>query len=152
MSYDKSQFENLITRALNGLDLYSPEALQLLLGTSAQESAFGTYLVQINGPAKGPFQMEPDTEVDIWENYLEFRPALKQKLVVDSGVTGPDTLAMETNLIYSIDMARIHYLRRPNPIPLDLEGQAGYWKLNYNTLMGKGTIFEYMDNYRRYCG
>jgi hypothetical protein len=153
MGYNKTQFQNLIERVLRGIGYYSPEATQLLLGTAAQESAFGTYLVQKgSGPARGPFQMEPTTEKCIWENYLAHRFDLRTQLIMDSGVSMPSPLDMETNLLYSIAMARIHYLRKPGAIPKDLEGQAKYWKKFYNTELGKGAVEEYIENYRRYCG
>ena len=152
MSYNPSQFQNLIERVLRGIDHYSPEAVELLLGTAAQESHLGTYLVQIKGPAKGPFQMEPATERCIWENYLAHNFELRTKLIIDSGVTMPSTLDLETNLLYSIAMARIHYLRKPGAIPKDLPGQAKYWKKYYNTPAGRGTEEEYIRNYGKYCG
>ena len=48
--------------------------------------------------------------------------------------------------------ARLHYLRVRAPIPGDLAGQAVYWKLYYNTVKGKGTAGQYLDNWRRLCG
>jgi hypothetical protein len=47
-------------------------------------------------------------------------------------------------------MARVHYLRRPEPIPTDLTGQAEYWKKWYNTYLGAGTVEEYIENYKKY--
>jgi hypothetical protein len=47
-------------------------------------------------------------------------------------------------------MARTHYLRCPGPIPHTIEGQAAYWKLHYNTPLGKGTEEEYMMNYVKF--
>ena len=62
MGYDRDQFEDLIKRVLRGQNLPRKQsAIDLLLGTAAQESAFGTYLRQVNGPALGAFQMEPAT-------------------------------------------------------------------------------------------
>jgi len=152
MSYNKTHFKKLITRVLNGIDAYSPEATQLLLGTAAQESAFGTYLTQLGGgPAKGPFQMEPETERCIWENYLKHRFDLRTQIIIETGVTRPDPLSMETNLLYSITMARVHYLRKPGAIPKDIYDQAEYWKRYYNTAGGRGTTEEYVKNYRKYC-
>jgi hypothetical protein len=73
MAFDKKQFRDLIQRTLQDLGMHSESAVNLLLGTAAQESQFGTYFRQIGGgPALGVFQMEPDTEIDIWDNYLRY--------------------------------------------------------------------------------
>ena len=54
------------------------------------------------------------------------------------------------NDILSTCIARVHYLRRKEAIPKDLEGQARYWKQYYNTPKGKGTVEEYIRNYKKY--
>jgi hypothetical protein len=152
MSYNHTQFKNLIERVLRGIDLYSPEAVSLLLGTAAVESDFGTFLVQLgSGPARGPFGMEPTTERCIWDNYLEYKFDLKTLVIMDSGVCAASALSLETNLLYSIAMARVHYRRKPGALPKTLEGQAQYWKKFYNTEKGKGTVEDYMKKSIRYC-
>lgn len=134
------------------IGLNSPEAVQLLLGTAAQESHMGRYLRQINGPALGIFQMEPTTHDDIWTNYLQYRTALSRmvsKLRVDMPI-GPRQMA--GNLYYAAAMARIHYRRVPEPLPQvgDLSGMAEYWKKHYNTHLGAGTEDEFIANYERF--
>lgn len=47
MAFNCLQFRDLITRVLKEVALYSPAAVNLLLGTAAQESGFGTYLRQV---------------------------------------------------------------------------------------------------------
>src|SRR5260221_162978 len=65
--------------AISGLgldpgDLQAP--VELLLGTALQESGL-TYRVQLGGgPARGLFQMEPNTHDDIWDNFLKYRVPL----------------------------------------------------------------------------
>lgn len=44
--------------------------------------------------------------------------------------------------------ARLHYMRVPAPIPLDLHGQAEYWKRYYNTHAGKGTPMKYLADWK----
>jgi hypothetical protein len=157
---DKGQLRSLIDRTLRTMDLYSPAASNLLMGTAAQESRLGTYLRQLNGgPALGIFQMEPNTHGDIWRNYLEHRPELKKTVSAylswrHVGV-GEAFFAeeLEWNLAYAIAMARVHYLRVPERLPMagHLTGLARYWKHHYNTPLGAGTEQEFIDNYRRYC-
>ena len=47
--------------------------------------------------------------------------------------------------------ARLHYLRFPTAIPIKQEEQAAYWKRNYNTHLGAGTIPGYLEKWRQ-CG
>lgn len=141
----------IIEPTLKDFNLYSPEAVNLLLGTAAQESHMGTYIHQINGPAQGIFQMEPNTELDIWDNYLHYRPELAQQIVA---LMGGDTEGLIVNLAYQTIMARLHYLRVPEPLPdhRDVPAMAQYWKRYYNTPKGRGTEAEFIENYQRFIG
>jgi hypothetical protein len=155
MAFDKNQFEALIKKILAFMERYipkvnSPAAVNLLLGTAAVESELGTYLRQLgDGPALGPFQMEPNTESDIWMNYIRHRQALKDCLFALCGATGPQPEKLETDLAYAIVMARIHYLRKPERLPAadNIPALGGYWKCHYNTLKRKGTIEGFIKNY-----
>ena len=156
MAFNKDQFRSLVYRTLEKIGLHSMSAENLLLGTAAQESGFGTYFRQIGwGPARGIFQMELATEKDIWENFLCFKDKeLRNKIFIITGITEPDPLALEGNLIYQIAMCRVHYLRVREALPnwADIEGMARYWKQYYNTFAGRGTEEEFINNYRRYLG
>jgi len=158
MSFDKIQFERLIINVIDRINMSSNTAVNLLLGTAAQESNFGTYLRQLgDGPARGVFQMEPDTEMDIWKNYLSYRPGLIKTIQTVVGVsnsTMTSILHLEGNLIYQIIMARLHYRRVKEPLPdvNDIKGLANYWKKYYNTALGKGTVEEFVKNYHKYVG
>lgn len=157
MSFNVTQFAGLIDRVLTlfgrGINdnIRSEDAIRLLFGTAAQESQLGTYLRQINGPALGVFQIEPDTELDIWKNWLVHRHTMADSIYNLSGVTWANPLALETNLAYQIIMARIHYLRVPEPLPHhgDVPAMANYWKAHYNTHLGKGTPEEWVRNFKR---
>ena len=151
--FNKYQFKELIETALRKLNLYSEEAVNLLLGTAAQESKFGTYLKQLGtGPAMGVFQMEPETEIDCWKNFLAYRAPLVQKIKDLCGITGPNPEALQWNLYYAIAMCRIKYYRSPKQLPAadDIPGLAVYWKMVYNSEHGKGTATEFIENYKRY--
>lgn len=133
---------------------YSIAAENLLMGTCAQESQMGTYIKQLgNGPALGIFQMEPATESDICANYLNFRDDMAREvnLLIPKFVEG-DLRDLVGNLYYATAMARVHYYRVPEAMPLsdDVEGLAHYWKNHFNTKLGKGTVTEFVHNYNRY--
>lgn len=119
------------------------------MGTIAQESAMGRYLVQLgSGPALGICQMEPATHNDIWSNFLKYRSHLVKYIEDISVDRTPEEMVW--NLYYAVAMCRIHYLRVPERLPNNLEGYAYYWKKYYNSHLGKGTEQEFIENYQRY--
>jgi hypothetical protein len=129
MSYDATQFRDLITRRLQyhasgGLSLYSDSAVALLMGTAAHESGFGTFLRQVHGPAIGPFQIEPPTFEWLRGKYADQFPRL---LTARSE-------QLEWDLDLSILVARVRYYVADPPLPaaLDLDGMADYWFEHYN--------------------
>lgn len=143
--------EFIIRPVLNHLGAYSVDAENLLVGTACQESHCGEYIAQLyDGPACGIYQMEPATAKDIFDNYLKYKPELDAK-VMDYYI--PELTLNENlrgNLFFATAMCRVHYLRQKGAIPNSLEGQALYWKDTYNTKLGKGTVIEYVNNYKKY--
>ncbi len=153
MSFDKFQFRDFVKRTLQAVGLYCEPGLDLVVKTVAKESDGGTYLRQIGGgPALGPGQVEPATEKDNWENYLNARPALASEITKLTGVTGPNPSALEGDLRYNIIQIRIKYLRAKGALPNkdDLQAQARYWKQYYNTLAGAGTIEGFIAAAKKY--
>jgi len=147
---DASQLRELIRTILIEADLYSEDAVELLMMTAAVESRLGYYIKQINGPARGIFQMEPATEKDLWKNYLEYRPSRAE---VIARFDTSDDRDLWYNLGYQILLARMHYVRVPKPLPPhnDLFAMARYWKEFYNTYQGAGTVQKAVEAYERYC-
>jgi len=142
----------VVEPTLKEFGFYSESAAELILGTIAHESKMGRYLKQIKGPALGIVQMEPATHDDIWDNYLAFRPELRDKV---SALLIPCVSKQEqlvVNLKYAVVMARIHYLRVPEPLPTadDLQGLAEYWDTHYNRNPLKGFPHQFIDDYRRF--
>jgi len=126
-------------------------AAELLLGTIAQESNF-RHLVQLKGPARGLYQVEPATYRDICENYLRYKPSA-ERAVFSLAAEWPDPeRQLVTNLAFATAIARLVYYRSPAAIPApgDLAGQARVWKRVYNTPLGKGTEAEFIANFNRF--
>lgn len=151
MGIEAEQLRRLVIRpVLLYLDMHSRAAENLLIGTAAQESHLGTYIEQLGGgPARGIYQMEPATRQDN-ESYLTRRPALRTKVEhFKIPAFGPQLYG---NLYYATALARIHYWRKPEPLPNadDLEGMARYWKQHYNTVFGRGTESEFFFNYNKF--
>ncbi|AWB06799.1 hypothetical protein A6A40_17240 (plasmid) [Azospirillum humicireducens] len=135
----------------------SDAAVELLMGTIAQESGFRA-LDQITsaadrtiGPAYGLYQIEPATLDDLYDNFLRFRPSLAARLAGLAASWPSTTMQLVTNLSYATAVARLLYYRSPVRLanPGDIEGHARVWKQVYNTPKGKGRPEDFVANYRR---
>lgn len=144
--------ELVIIPALKKINLFTPQAAMLVLGTACVESQCGEYISQLgNGPALGIFQIEPATYNDLIDNYLAYRPELKAKLLALYCENLSASENLTCNLIYQAAVCRLVYYRSPQAIPTDLHGMADYWKKYYNTSKGKGTPEKFIAAYKRYA-
>lgn len=148
---DPRHLRDLIIRpTLETLNLWSLAAEALVLGTAIQESRL-VYLRQVGGgPALGIYQIEPATHADLRRNYLDNRPALKNRVAAFLGPSPEPDQQLVTNLAYATAVCRLLYYRAPAPLPAadDVDGLAAYWKAHYNTPVGKGTAAEWATHYR----
>jgi hypothetical protein len=132
----------VIRPTLEHLGVYSDKAHALLLGTALAESHLD-YVQQFNGgPGRGYYQMETATHDDIWDNFLEFRPALAAKVRALLVEALPRGVQLEGNGYYATAMARVHYMRVREHLPKadDPLAMVTYWKTYYNTHLGAGTV------------
>lgn len=155
MAFNVAQFKDLVIRVTTAQELCSEVSTNLILGTCAVESAFGTCLRQLGGgPALGGLQMEPATERDIWDNYLFYGRAAKRKAIYKiSGVRSfENSGALEWNIAYGICMCRLHYRRIAEPFPAadDIEALGWYWDVHYNRNPLKGTVKQFVEAYEKY--
>ena len=141
MSFNRSQFEDLIRETLDEHGLGGDRAVALLLGTAAVESAFGTYLKQVRGPALGIMQMEPLTFDWLQQKYQD---------VVDLPMWPPERMMWDLKL--AILMARLRYLVDPEPLPAatDKWTLGAYWVRVYNTSAGAGTVRKFVEAWDKY--
>lgn len=142
----------LIKPVLTKIGLYSQLAEDLLVGTCCAESLCGEYIKQVNGPACGIFQMEPNTARDIIDNFLKFKVQLKAKIdnLYCTNMSLEENLTY--NMAYQVAMCRIHYYRVKEALPTTREGCAKYWKKYYNTELGKGTVEEFLSKWKKIEG
>ena len=147
MSFEPGQFRRVIIYALNRLSerASSPEAVEMLMMTAAQETHLGRYLFQVNlspveGGACGVFQMEPATHDDVQE-----------RLVVGKYPWMPldNATRMIWDLRYAVWMARIYYMQFPEPFPPkdEIAELAHYYKQYWNTPVGKAQVPDVVKNY-----
>ncbi len=157
MSFDCLQLKEYIIRpALNAIGLMSDDALYLLLGTCAQESKLGTFLVQGRTldaqDALGIYQQERSGYDRIWTHYISNNPALRAKIRLYLGYEGKPAFArLISDHALSTIICRLYYLTIKEPLPSykNLEDMARYYKKYYNG-PGKATEKQFMDNYLRY--
>lgn len=153
---DKNEVRALILEACEELSygnyvMNQPEAVELLMGTWATESAGGKYTKQLGGgPALSAWQIERPTFADT----INRCKLVHRKILADTAGVGfisdVDFPKIERNHKLACQVARLKYYLSPKPIPTDLMGQAEMWKEVYNTKFGKGTVEEYILNYHKY--
>ena len=133
---------HIVRPILNELELWSPAAENLVIGTGITESRL-YYLKQMGeGPALGIYQMEPFTHNDLWRTTLwgTYLGARVSRLLPSFSGVSPRATEMIGNLYYATAMCRVHYRRIKEPLPAnDAVALAKYWKQYYNTPLGKGS-------------
>ncbi len=136
----------IVDHVLITLDMHSQDAFDLVMRTGMQESKF-KYLEQIGGgPGLGFWQTEPGMTgaEDTWVNYLMFKTAIREKLVLVAPLGPWDEITIMGNIALQVALCRLKYRRDPHRIPSDIPGQASYWKRVYNTPLGAGTEAEFV--------
>ena len=144
----KSEVEN----ALKKVDgFYSPAMTDLLFRTACHESLCGTHVIQIGGgPARGVYQMEPETHDDVWETYIEVFPALEKRIHA-AGFRRSVSRLLEIDYATIIGACKYRrFVNKKRPLPVGLPEQAAFWKKFWNTNLGKGTIEKFINDVRRY--
>ena len=109
-----SQILSMVIRpALSKINLWSPSAEELVLGTAIVESGL-TYIRQWgDGPALGLWQVEPSTQNDLDTNFLNYRPELGSQLMELRAPNLSMDENLATNLMYGAAVCRLCYYRKP---------------------------------------
>lgn len=127
----------VIKPTLKYLGVYSEAAVNLLLGTAAQESGLGSHLKQGKQQALGLYQIHPRTHTAIWDNYLAKQPDLASKvrgLASQHEFLSHPHAELATNLAYATAVAWIIYSRNNAKISDDddVEDLADTWQRHYH--------------------
>jgi hypothetical protein len=123
---------------------YSNTAYNLIMGTIAQESLMGTWLVQQDGDALGVGQIEPTTLTGLIASLTPNETAVLRTLAT------PATPAHNVvgNLPYAVALVRLFYWRIPAVLPDNtVSGLFAYYKQYYNTAAGSATLAQWMQNW-----
>ena len=119
----------------------SETAVALVLGTAAAESRLTALVQHGGGPARGLYQMEPDTTRWLWGDYLARQPDLRER-IQRLAAPGPDVdEQVAGNLYLATALCRLRYWTDPEPLPgVDCDALGEVWKRVYNTEAGAGTL------------
>jgi hypothetical protein len=135
------------THKYMGGNYQSDSADLLSLCTAAIESDCGYYIKQVNGPALGPWQMEPATESDIYNNCDAMQDDFFMRKIINLANSSIDDSWLTVFLMYACAMARLKYSMDSNPLPKvtgnrkeDERAFYDYYKRVYNTELGKSTF------------
>ena len=148
--------EHIIKPSIMMLGEKSDALVNLLLGTAAQESHLGEWIVQqglgLNGGI-GIYQMEAATYHYTYTKHVEKSVAMKAKFRLFFGYEGkPQAARLASDTLLATVMARLYYSNFPEPLPdaNDVKALAYYWKKYWNTDLGKGYPEQFMKNYNKY--
>ena len=145
----KDLLELVCIPACKQLNMLSMDALGLMMGTGAIESALGGALIQrtaqgniVTGGGLGWLQMQPNAHDDCWNVVIRptiGRPGNFSKLFPYQDA--PASL-MCTDLLYAAMMCRAQYSRFAEPLPAYTDSVAvyNYYKKYWNTGAGASTL------------
>ena len=130
----------------------------LLMATAAIESHCGHYVKQMEGPASGMWQMEPDTQVDImihsdtYHKLQDLALSLEGDKFAFEHDSPSENLSLIASPMYACFMARCKYSMDKEPLPecTDKTAIYNYYKRIYNTEHGAAT-YEHFDNAWKAC-
>ena len=113
---------SIIQPTLIQLGLWSVAAQELLLGTALIESNL-THRRRLGGPARGFFQMEPETHDDIRESFLTYRAPLAGRV--------KDLLTSERDdKLVELEVKTINTLALWPGSTIRCEGRQSRWTFN----------------------
>jgi hypothetical protein len=125
---------------------YSDTVYYLVMGTIAQESLLGTYLVQAGGPALGLGQIEPATLAALINGLSPKEAAALASLATPASPTHN----VVSNLAYAVAITRLYYWQIPAALPKKntVADLFAYYKRWYNTPEGSATLAQFAQNWQ----
>lgn len=150
MTFAPDQFLSMVVEpTLQLLDAkaavpYTEVARNLVMGTIAQESLLGTYLVQQGGPALGVCQIQTATLT-----WLLGRLSAPEAAALASISTSESPAEnVVSNLAYAVAVCRLYYWVSPTPLPPNtVAGLFSVYKSVWNTPAGAATLEEFAEHW-----
>ena len=124
---------------------FSDTAFHLIMGTIAQESLMGTYLVQQMGPALGIGQIEPDSLATV----LAALNTNEKAALATIATPASPAHNVVANLPYAVAIMRLFYWKVPAQLPAQdtVTAVYSYYKQWYNTAAGAATLTQFAQNW-----
>jgi len=123
-------------------------AVHMIIETAVAETGLGRIEDKTDGAGMGITQFDKIPFSDIRDRSIKLRPIILKELGVDISKVDWDDLRY--NIFLSLLFARLLYWLKGEPIPKNIEERAAYWKLHYNTKLGKGTPEHYLMMNEKY--
>lgn len=136
----------IIAPTLKEIDLWSESSEILIYGTGFVETAY-QYLMQIGTPKNGGisfWQIEPSDYLDACAYLKNANIHLLQRILTISNCNAlpANPMALVWNMKLAVIFCRVHYLRRPEPLP-NADNASGFAQLHkkaYNSAMGAANV------------
>mgnify|MGYP000582534395 CR=1 FL=1 len=125
-----------------GLGKYGT-AKEMIIETAIAETALGQIEDKTVGAGMGLTQFDELPFNDIRNRCKKLQPQIQKDLKIDISLVEWDDLRY--NQFLALLFTRMLYWLKGDPIPETIEERAAYWKLHYNTKLGKGTIEHYLE-------
>jgi hypothetical protein len=151
--FDITQFrEDIVVPPLSALNIRSPHIVELLVFTCAVESAGGTYVKQVKGPALGIYQIEPKTFTDLWTNYILRKPDIVNMLSLHFSI---NRIPQPEEVIHDLRLATIctalyYQYKRAIPIDSNIDTLWNLYKKYYNTDLGAAEEVQSIKAYKKF--
>ncbi len=123
-------------------------AIEMIIETAIAETGLGQIEDKTVGAGMGITQFDDKPFQDIRDRNQKLRPKILKDLGIDINLVEWDDLRY--NQFLALLFTRLHYWLKGDPIPQTIEERAKYWKLHYNTALGKGTVEHYLKMNKRF--
>lgn len=145
----------VVRPTLKHLNMWSPAAENLLLGTAARESELGFHIKQERHQALGIYHISPRMHRNIWDFYLAKKSELSglvRGLASQREFLCHPHHELATNLSYATAIAWMIYHRTEKKIhtlsPDDITAFGRLWHNHYHR-HHPGTIQSFVDSYKK---
>lgn len=123
-------------------------AKEMIIETAIAETGLGQIEDKTVDAGMGITQFDKLPFDDVKNRSMKLKEKIKKELHIDISLVEWDDLRY--NQFLALLFTRLHYWLKGDPIPATIEERAKYWKLHYNTVLGKGTPEHYLEMNKTY--
>jgi hypothetical protein len=123
-------------------------AKEMIIETAIAETGLGAIEDKTIGAGMGLTQFDEMPFNDIRDRSKKLQSKILKELKIDISLVNWDDLRY--NQFLALLFTRLHYWLKGDPIPETIKERAAYWKLHYNTKLGKGTVEHYLEMNKKY--